>query len=295
MLKDFYFNKKKILKKSHQYFLDTLKKNSDFKSIKIGCELEFYLFDHNNYPINHQKTLESFISNICAKKEQGISQIEILTNYSEDLEKLCEEIDLKKSLILDLSKKNNLIANFNCKPIIDDCSSSLQYNISIHDNNDENIFYFDKNYLKYCANALLKYSNSIIAILCPDESDYIRFSKKLNFDLFLKGKYTAPVNISLGLDNRTCAVRIPNSIKSNNSQRLEYRIASSNSDQWLSISCILLILSKAIIEKENLFPIIYGNAFDEQYGLEEICNNIKTAIDNFNNSFIKKKFMEFIL
>ena len=295
MFEDFYLNKKKILKKSHQYFLDTLKRSSDFKSIKIGCELELYLFDQNNFPIIDQEKLENFISAINAKKEQGISQIEILINYGEDLEKICEEIDSKKNLIFDISKKNNLIANFNCKPINDDCSSSLQYNISLHDNNDDNIFYYNKKYLKYCANSLLKYSNSMVAILCPSEIDYIRFSEKLNFDLFLKGKYTAPVNLSLGLDNRTCAVRIPNSIKSNKSQRLEYRIASSNSDQWLSISCILLVLSKAMIEKEDLFPIIYGNAFDKQYNLEKICTNIKIATDNFDNSFIKKKFMEFIL
>ena len=89
-----------------------------------------------------------------------------------------------------------------------------------------------------------------------------RFDLKRNKELFKKGKYTAPVNLSWGYDNRTCAIRI---IGKNQNRRLEFRIPDSNCDIKKATTKFLEMVYKGINSNTKPTPPIYGNAFDNQY------------------------------
>ena len=136
----------------------------------------------------------------------------------------------------------------------------------------------------------------MMLILAPKIQDYHRFDLDLNKKLFHLKKYTAPVNLSFGTDNRSCAVRVCKSSNSPNSKRLEYRIASADADIYLSLSAILNALAFGLSEKKNNYSTIYGNAFDDIYRVEKILKNIEEAQNYFykKDNFITKKMLEFL-
>ncbi len=294
MLENFYLNKHKILEKSHQNFLKILSKNSNSLHIKIGCELEFFLLDKNNNKISDNDIIDEFCKTIQGKREQGEGQVEIITNFTDNLLNLAREIENIKNKIHHFAHKINCVACFESKPFFDDCGSALQFNISLHD--DKNFNIFDDNLIEHCASGLLDSSHFMMLILAPKIQDYHRFDLDLNKKLFHLKKYTAPVNLSFGADNRSCAVRICKSTESPNSKRLEYRIASADADVYLSLSAILNALAFGLSQKKNNYSTIYGNAFDDIYQLEKILKNIEEAQNYFykKDNFIAKKMLEFL-
>ncbi len=297
MLKSLYENKREILKKAQDDFL-----NSSSLILKIGCELEFFLLQKNGQVLEDQGLLADLILELKeqltknfpliyqVEKEQGASQIEIKTSFTPDLTRLCEEIEGAKNLVKNFAEAKNLTASFASQPFGDDCGSALQFNISLHQD-EENIFESDAEILKNVAAGLLKKTNEMMIFLAPKEEDYVRFSFATNRNLFKRGKFTAPVNLSFGYDNRTCAIRIP---KSKIGKRLEYRIAASDADPFLAISAISLAIIFGINDKKSDFKQIHGNAFDEQYQLKNFCKNLDEARefflreDNFFQGFLTK-------
>ena len=297
MLKSLYENKREILKKAQDDFL-----NSSSLILKIGCELEFFLLQKNGQVLEDQGLLADLILELKeqltknfpliyqVEKEQGASQIEIKTSFTPDLTRLCEEIEGAKNLVKNFDEAKNLTASLASQPFGDDCGSALQFNISLHQD-EENIFESDAEILKNVAAGLLKKTNEMMIFLAPKEEDYVRFSFATNRNLFKRGKFTAPVNLSFGYDNRTCAIRIP---KSKIGKRLEYRIAASDADPFLAISAISLAIIFGINDKKSDFKQIHGNAFDEQYQLKNFCKNLDEARefflreDNFFQGFLTK-------
>lgn len=287
MLEKFYLNQEKILKKSQQFF-----SNSNSQIIKIGCELEFFLLEGEGGKPAVPELVDEFIFELQKKynveKERGASQIEIKTDFTSDLEKLCREIEDCKNYIKKLATDKKLYASFAAQPFLDDCGSALQFSISLHDKDDKNLFLTDENLLKNCAAALLTATNSMMIFLAPNQEDYVRYDADLNKKLFQKGKFPAPINLSFGVDNRTCAIRIPAPKK----ERLEYRIASAGANPWLCVCSILLALST---DKKTSFEQIFGNAFDTQYQLKTFCKNLTQAQESFldEENFIRKNLEKF--
>lgn len=297
MLEQFYQNKRNILKKSQEFFL-----NSTSLTIKIGCELEFFLLQKNSQDVADQGLVEEFIAEIendlikkfpliyRIEKERGESQIEVKTTFSADLLKVGEELENAKNFIKNFAKAKDLTASFAAQPFLDDCGSALQLNISLHDKDDKNLFESDANLLKNIANSLLQATDSMMIFLAPQAEDYARFSFESNRNLFKKGKFTAPVNLSFGSDNRTCAIRIPTLVQgSKYGKRLEYRIAAADADFFLVTAAILL----ALRNEESDLVQIHGNAFDEQYRLKKFCGSLEEAREAFKKekNFIREAFL----
>ncbi|MBP7710228.1 MAG: hypothetical protein KA100_04075 [Rickettsiales bacterium] len=280
MLESLYSNKREILKKAQDYFL-----NSSSLILKIGCELEFFLLEKNGQALENQELLADLICELKEnltknfsliyqlEKEQGLSQIEIKTSFTPDLSRLCEELEAAKNFVKNFAEEKNLVASFASQPFTNDCGSALQFNISLHEG-EKNIFESDEKILKKVATSLLNKTNEMLIFLAPKAEDYARFSFETNRNLFKQGKFTAPVNLSFGADNRTCAIRIP---QSKIGKRLEYRIAAADADLFLSIAAIILAVLAGIGEEAENFEQIHGNAFDEQYCLKSFCKNLDEA------------------
>ncbi len=249
--------------------------NSNSLTIKIGCELEFFLLKKNKKEAASLVEVNNFIkiiprflttSKISYKitKEQGASQIELQTDFSSDLNLLAQFIEEFKIDVSLLANNNNLQTSFAPQIFVDDCGNSLQFNISLHDNHGNNCFAENSILHKFCQNLLNK-TPQILPHLINNDEDYQRFNKELNLNLFKIGKYTAPVNLSYGFDNRSCAIRIAKTHE--NKKRVEYRIAGANSNCYNAIAAILNN-SKNFSQNElitNDKRLIFGNAFDNQY------------------------------
>ncbi len=295
MLEKFYLNKEKILKKSQEFF-----SNSNSQIPKVGCELEFFLLEKNSLDYAPPEAVTEFILELKkfykCEKERGVSQIEIKTDFTADLAALCRELDDCKNHVAKLAEERNLRTSFLAQPFLDDCGSSLQFNITLHDFEDKNLFLSDEILLKNCASSLLLATNSMMIFLAPTQEDYQRFDCGINQKLFENGNFSAPINLSFGVDNRTCAIRIPATTKDRPTKRLEYRLAATGADPWLCISAMLLSLKcHAELNSSQIFEQIYGNAFDEQYQLKSFCKTLQEAEENFwrEENFIRKKFEEY--
>ncbi len=305
-LEQLYQNKKNILEKSQNYF-----SNSSSLTVKIGCELEFFLLEKNSQSPENKELLPDFILELKnqltknfsliyqVEKEQGYSQIEIKSDFTADLSQLCVQLEEVKNFTKTFAQQKNLLASFAAQPFVDDCGSALQFNISLHDENQKNLFEKKDEFFLNSIAALLKFSDKMLILLSPNPEDYLRFDVKLNRDLHKKGKYLAPTNLSFGEDNRTAAIRIPRLEKGKSNTRIEYRIASSNADCYLAISAILLSLlcgiKKEITFEKSGFKAIYGNAFDEQYSLPNFSKDYVSAQEKFfaEENFIRKTLIKF--
>lgn len=309
MLEEFYQNKKTILKKTQDFF-----SNSSSLIPKIGVELEFFLLERNLQALENQSLLTDLIVELKKKltkifpliyeveKERGASQIEIKTSFVADLIGLGCELENAKNFIKNFAEEKNLIASFASQPFADDCGNALQFNISLHDKSDKNLFESDENLLKKVASELLRKTDAMMIFLAPKAEDYSRFSCQINRDLFKKGKFSAPINLSFGADNRTCAIRIPakNSINPHYGKRIEYRIAAAAADFFLITAAILLVINSALNKSENdsVFEMeqIFGNAFDEQYQLKNFCKSLGEAEEKFfcEENFVRNSLKIFL-
>ena len=297
MIENFYLNKIKILSKSLDLFYKNLPRNLDNTKLKIGCELEFYIFNRDKSLILNKKFILDFANLLSAKIEQGQGQIEYIFPFTSDIFSLAIDIFNFKNQVYQLANKFNIIASFEGMPNVDDCGSAMQFNISLHDKDDKNLFSNNNSFLiNFCANGLLDLTNSMLLILSPNFNDYLRHNFVINKNLFNKSKYTSPINLSFGNDNRTCAIRIASSSAKPHDKRLEYRVASANCDEFLALSTIIFALEYGLAKQQNNYPIIYGNAFDDCYELEKIIDDFNESQQFFANedNLVRKRFLQII-
>ncbi|MDA9231485.1 hypothetical protein N9O56_02850 [Rickettsiales bacterium] len=237
---------------------------------KIGLELEFYLTKEQK-KISDDSIIDLFIKNLTiklqendvkiieVKKEQGIGQIEVTTIAKTNIKNIINDGNLIKKYSKDVARSLFLEANFEARPFLDDCPSALQINITLLEKNN-NLFQGNKD------NESKILLNIIAAILNLSKDNLSYFSNKERFDinynkkLFSKGKYTAPVNLSWGYDNRSCAIRITG--KEEN-RRLEFRLCDADINIENAINKLIEMAQYGILNKENPLKPIYGNAFDD--------------------------------
>ncbi len=297
LISSFYAQKEKLLRKSFANFTNSVKFFPHF-----GIELEFYLLDQNLQTLENQGLVDDYIlelKNIFLKnsqiynveKEQGRGQIEIKIAPTSDLSRLCEDIEEIKKSAKNLANKNNLIASFAAQPFVDDCGSALQFNFSLHDENGENLFAKKDELFFQSIAGMLELLDEMMIFCAPKKEDYLRFDLEINRALHKKGKYTAPVNISFGDDNRTAAIRIPR-VENVKQSRIEFRVAAADSDPYLMLVSLLSVVDYGIVQKLAIQDLqkVFGNAFDEQYAIKKFAKNLQEAQKYFlrDDGIIKK-------
>ncbi len=73
--------------------------------------------------------------------------------------------------------------------------------------------------------------------------------------------FWAPTEASVGIDNRTCAIRIIPGHP--HSQRLEYRIAAADANPYIILSAAIASGLWGIENKAEIEAMVYGNAYDQ--------------------------------
>jgi glutamine synthetase len=243
-------------------------KDLNFSPI-IGIEWEFYLLQNNKslsdkqLQIFRQNLLNKNINILEIAREQGNGQIEIKFPPYSNIPNLCQDFIQIKKYIREIALEMSLEADFSAQKYLNDCGSSLQINLTLLNHKKGNLFHGSSNdeskILLYTINGILNNIPKFLDNYISSKEDLIRFDRKLNIKLHKSGKYTAPINISWGYDNRTAAIRI---IGKDNNRRLEFRVPSSNSYiikviESLLESVFLGIKTTTIPQNPD-----YGNLFD---------------------------------
>jgi glutamine synthetase len=292
-------DKTKIINK----VLDDLNNLGFFPCLSI--EFEFYISKYSKDLINDIKSfaVNRGINILDITSEASDRQYEVILDKSFDILKLIDQFNKIKEIINELASSYQIDLNFNGKPFGEDMhGNGMHFNISLHDKHHNNLFIKSDNkeseLLLKSVNGLLKYMNNSLVFMINENSDFERYNEIIKIDLKQKrykcSSSYAPTHICWGKNNRTTAIRIPDSSNNPDSRHIEYRLAVPNADISL-ITFLLLFKIMTGIKLEDFPPEpIYGNAFESQYNLIKLHDNYRSAYDDFENSILKEKLENYI-
>jgi len=134
--------------------------------------------------------------------------------------------------------------------------------LSLRDQDDKSVFYDRKQpgymseVMQYFVAGQQQLMPELLAMIAPTINAYRR----------LVPGFWAPTEASVGIDNRTCAIRI---IPGNaSSQRLEYRIAGSDANPYIVLAAVIASGLWGIENKAKLAPLVKGNAYEQRLAKE---------------------------
>lgn len=255
----------------------------------IGAEIEFYL-KNEDFGNLTEKRKEKFYSCLSERRiklygEKAEDQYEVAIEHTNSLLDLVNDISALRTLIKDIAYDNQLIASFKPKPFKDNYGSSMHFHLSLHKETGDNVFtkehsIEDNFFMKNAIAGILSILNqSIYFITGTDSNEYLR----------LYPKFMAPINISWGGNNRTTAVRIPDSSKIN--RRIEFRVPSANCNPENVIIFLLIAVLYGLYKKPSLTKRIYGNAYDPIYNIPKLPRNVSEAIKYYSFDVILQSFL----
>ena len=99
----------------------------------------------------------------------------------------------------------------------------------------------------------------------------------------------APTEASVGVDNRTCALRI---IKgSEKSQRVEYRIAAADANPYLVLAAVIASGLWGVENKAEIQDMVVGNAYDKKFPDDLLLpRTLWDAAQSFKASSIARQY-----
>lgn len=251
----------------HNHLISSVEKlQADFGLTPvIASEIEFYF--HGSEPdegfwagLMHA-CIQHDIPILKHDKERGKAQYEVAFQPSNTL--ICaDKTRLFTDIATHFSSQNALKIDFSAKPFADEPGSGLHIHIHLENSDGKNVYFKNdeviSDELKFSIGGLLDQLPASMPIFAPHESSYARFTEKSN----------APLTVSWGANNRTVAIRLPDSTHDN--KRIEHRVAGADADPEAVITAILTGIHHGLSNKICPPPQIYGDASLEMYGLPRL-------------------------
>jgi glutamine synthetase len=167
-----------------------------------------------------------------------------------------DTLSLKK-IITDTAKKYSMEASFAAKPLADDFGSGLHIHVHLENKQGQNQYVkqdaFISDALNYSLGGLLLWMPDTMAIFAPSPASYKRFAPGSN----------GPQTVSWGANNRTVALRLPDSAHDN--KRIEHRVSGADADVWQVVYVILCAIHYGLLTKAKPDGQVYGDASLEMY------------------------------
>lgn len=202
------------------------------------------------------------------EKERGRDQYEISLRPATP-EKIIADTNVLKRIITDAAATHAMRADFSAKPFADDEGNGLHIHIHLEDENGKNLFTKDdevmSDHLRFSLGGLLAWLPDTMPIFAPNPESYSRFAAGTR----------APTTVSWGANNRTTALRLPDSEKNN--KRIEHRVAGADADIEKVINIIFASIHFGIEMKIEPPAQIYGDASLAMYNLPTLPKTLKEA------------------
>ncbi|MDM8335613.1 type I glutamate--ammonia ligase [Wolbachia pipientis] len=229
----------------------------------IGIELEFYIegIEKEYLFLSGVKNKIASLGFSC-EKESSIHQYEIKSGCYTDLNDLIKHFELAQELLTETAQKLGGNVSFKAKPYLDRAGSSLNVHVNLVDSNNSNLFYCSKQKYSNCLihgiGGLCAMMKKHMLLFVPNDDSYLRFQYP---DIH------TPTTVSWGVNNRTAAIRIPNS---SDKCRLEHRVPGAD----CNLEKVLVAIIEGMvfgIENKVLPPNrVYGVASDPQYKMDSL-------------------------
>ena len=216
-------------------------------------------------------------------KESAPSQFEINVAHSDDVMLLADQVIRMQRTIRAVSARHGFVASFMPKPIDDEAGNGLHVHCSLLDENGTNVFNDGgeegSDLLRYAVAGCLELLPASMLLFAPSFNAYRRFQP---------GNH-APTESAWGYDNRTTAIRIPESPSA--ARRIEHRVAGADANPYLVLAAVLAGIWHGI---ENTLspPIpIEGNAWDQEIDAPALPTTMDEAISVFDKSDVLSSYL----
>ncbi|GAB4214854.1 MAG: glutamine synthetase family protein [Rhodoferax sp.] len=190
--------------------------------------------------------------------EVGPSQFEINLQHGDALA-VADQAFLFKHCVRELALAHGLNAVFMAKPLAGAPGSSMHLHQSVLDTQGRNVFSLpdgtDSPALRHYIAGLQALGPELMALWAPNINSYRRF---------LRGSQ-APIQMSWGADNRTTALRIPNSTAV--ARRVENRVPGADANPYLAIAASLAAGLWGLNQGQQPDEPLTGNGYDSAHSL----------------------------
>lgn len=216
-------------------------------------------------------------------KESAPSQFEINVAHSDDVMLLADQVIRMQRTIRAVSARHGFVASFMPKPIDDEAGNGLHVHCSLLDENGTNVFddggEEGSDLLRYAVAGCLELLPASMLLFAPSFNAYRRFQP---------GNH-APTESAWGYDNRTTAIRIPESPSA--ARRLEHRVAGADANPYLVLAAVLAGIWHGIENTLSPPNPIEGNAWDQEIDAPALPTTIDEAISVFDKSDVLSSYL----
>ena len=164
--------------------------------------------------------------------EVGLGQYEINLPHSKDVMQAADHCVMFKRIVRNVAIKYGFQASFMAKPYLAHAGNGLHLHTSLYNADGNNIFNgggaekgSDK--LLHAVGGLLELMPASLSFLAPNTNAFRR----------LRPNNNVPMSPSWGYENRSVAVRVPDSDAKN--QRIEYRLGGADANPYLALAVML--------------------------------------------------------
>jgi glutamine synthetase len=216
-------------------------------------------------------------------KESAPSQFEINVAHSDDVMLLADQVIRMQRTIRAVSARHGFVASFMPKPIDDEAGNGLHVHCSLLDENGTNVFddggEEGSDLLRYAVAGCLELLPASMLLFAPSFNAYRRFQP---------GNH-APTESAWGYDNRTTAIRIPESPSA--ARRIEHRVAGADANPYLVLAAVLAGIWHGIENTLSPPDPIEGNAWDQEIDAPALPTTMDEAISVFDNSDVLSSYL----
>lgn len=215
--------------------------------------------------------------------EMGPGQFEINLNHVDDPLSAADQAVLFKRLVRGVSRRHNYAATFMAKPYADQSGNGFHVHFSLLDEAGQNVFNDGteqgSKMMKQAVAGMMQTMPDTMLTLAPNLNSYRRF---------MPGAH-APTIASWGYENRTVALRIPESPCV--ARRIEHRVAGADANPYLVLASVL---AGALYGIENgLEPgdPVEGDAYSGGDEAMVLPNQWDQATSAFENSQVLGEYL----
>lgn len=285
----------------------------------VATELEFYLMDAESestrrpiapmlgdgrgrrlentegYSVDEMDGFSSFFSDVreaCEIQkvpadtiiaEMGPGQFEINLNHINDPLVAADQAVMFKRLVKGIARKHDYAATFMAKPYADQSGNGFHVHFSLLNENGENVFNND------CDEGSATLLAAVAGCMEVMTDSMLIFAPHLNsYRRFLPGAH-APTFASWGYENRTVAIRIPESPPI--ARRIEHRVSGADANPYLVLAAVLAGALYGIENQLTAPKAVVGDAYSEVRNKVMLPTRWDDAIDACSKSEVLKDYL----
>lgn len=217
-------------------------------------------------------------------EETGPGVLEAAIAYSEALDSADKAAMFKTFSKIALQREGKM-ATFMARWSSDYAGQSGHIHVSLKDKNGKPLFHDPSkpdnisDTMRHFAAGQQKLMPQLLSMIAPTINSYRR----------LIPGFWAPTESSVGVDNRTCAIRIiPGS---ENSQRLEYRIAAADANPYIILAAVVASGLWGIENPGEIEQQVTGNAYEQDFPAHlKLSSNLWDAAQQLKQSAMAKQW-----